>query len=799
MAGVSAWVFLVTSYLFSKRPFMIRFLFQNAIFIVFLLTMSFGAFAQSPCCTYTLRMQDSYGDGWNGGRLQVYVNTVLAGTFSGENYSSIDTLQVCQGDSLVLVYSAGDYENENTYQLYDGLWNLLYQGGPTPQTGNVYSSTGNCLGMAIPGSNPCTAVTIDTGQCLVGNNTGYPGSGITPNCANYTGGDYWFVMRVPLSGNLSFETDNGSINDTGVAVWADSTCMNPHLLGCDDDGGNGYHSFLPLYELTPNQMIFVQVWGYGGETGTFQLCVTDLGTVVLDSSELPIVVINTLGNKIVVDAKVNCLMDIKYNGPNSITYVGDDANIYSGNIGIEIRGATSAGYPQPAYGFETQDSTGKNNNVSLLGMPEENDWVLLSNFNDRSLIRNTLSHKLFGEMGHYSVRTSLCEVLIDSIYKGIYVLGEKIKRDKNRVNIAKLSAADTIGNDLTGGYMLQQNYWDANNSFTSNYSPIDHPGFDVHFVYEYPKPDSMAGEQKEYIRLYVDSLENALYRQNFADPVTGYRKYLDVPSFIDYFLINELSRNADGFKKSVFFHKDKYSNGGKLQAGPVWDFDWAWKNLDNCSYFNNYNGAGWAHLVNDCPTDNYSTGWYIRLQQDSTFNDELRCAYENYRHTIFDTTYIFGYIDSIRTLVQHAQKRHFQKWPILGKSGPAPEIGAIATTYDAELDTLKAWITLRLQWLDENIPGNCAPMVSDVTPSGGDVPFHCFPNPGSGTFHFEGLPDNKEFLQMAVYDVTGKVIDRFDITTKSSKFDYYLFQKGVFLYTLSDDKALIQCGKLVVL
>ena len=776
-----------------------RLFIQNVGFVLLFYLIPFGAFSQPPCCTYTLRMQDSYGDGWNGGYLRVYVGSTLMGTFSGKNFGSIDTFQVCQGDSLEIIYSAGDYENENTYQLYDGTWNLVYEDGPTPQQGNVFASSGNCLGMATPGSNPCTAVAIDTGQCLVGDNTDLPGSGIHPNCANYTGGDYWFVMQVPPSGNLSFETDNGSINDTGIAVWTDSLCVNPYLLGCDDDGGNGYHSFLPMYELTPGQMIFIQVWGYGGETGTFQLCVTDLGTVVLDSSELPIVLINTLGNKIIADTKVQCLMNIKYNGINSITYVNDSSNIYHGNIGIEIRGATSAGYPQPAYGFETVDASGANNNVSLLGMPAENDWVLLSNFNDRSLIRNTLSHKLFGEMGHYSVRTSLCEVIVDSIYKGIYVLGEKIKRDKNRVNIAKLSGADTLGNDLSGGYILQQNYWDSNNSFTSNYSPIDHPGFDVHFVYEYPKPDSMADQQKNYIRLYVDSLESSLYRQDFADPANGYRKYLDVPSFIDYFLMNELSRNADGFKKSVFFHKDKFSNGGKLKAGPVWDFDWAWKNLDNCSYFINNNGAGWAHLVNDCPTDNYSTGWYVRLQQDSTFNDELRCTYDQYRHSIFDTAYIFGYIDSIRTLVQYAQKRHFQKWPILGKSGPAPEIGAIATTYDAELDTLKAWITLRLEWLDEHIPGHCAPMISAVSPLEESTVLRCFPNPGSGIFHFEGLLGNKVYVQMSVYDVTGNVIDRFEIAPQSSKFDYHLTQKGLFFYTITDEKALIQCGKLMVL
>jgi hypothetical protein len=611
----------------------------------------------------------------------------------------------------------------------------------------------NILAQAPQGIDPCTAIPIDTGQCVFADNTGSSGSAWNPNCANYQGTDLWFIMQVPPSGNLSFQTDSGTINDSGIAVWTDSTCTNLQLLGCDDDGGNGYFSFLTLYDLTPNQTLYIQVWGYGGGTGTFQLCVNDLGTVVLDSSELPIVIINSLQQTIIENNKINCLMDIKYNGPNNITYVTDSSNIYSGNIGIEIRGASSANYPQKPYGIETRNSVNANNNVPILGMPSENDWVLLSNYNDLSLIRNALAYKLFGDMGNYSVRASLCEVVIDSSYKGIYLLGEKIKRDNNRVAISKLTAADTTGDDLTGGYILQQNYWNSSNSFQSNYSPIDHPGFDVHFVYEYPKPNVILPQQKTYIASYIDSLETALYSADFTNTTTGYRKFLDVKSFIDYFIVNELSRNADGFKKSVFFNKNKYSNGGKLNAGPVWDFDWAWKNLGNCNIYNNFNGTGWAHHNNDCATDNYSTGWYIRLLQDSTFNNELRCTYKNYRQTILDTTYIFAYIDSIKTHVQNAQERHFKKWPILGMSGPAPEIGAIATTYNAELDTLKGWINLRLQWLDANIPGVCSNTGVSTINNSNEI--KCYPNPSNNYFNIEYSLSASTNVSVSVYNYLG--------------------------------------------
>ncbi|MEZ5197097.1 MAG: CotH kinase family protein [Bacteroidales bacterium] len=751
---------------------------------------------QSMACTYTLSMQDSYGDGWNGAFLEVFINDELAGTFTAIEFGSIAGFEINEGDLLDLYYTPGEYENENTYQLFDPGWNTVFADGPNPQTGNVFTTFVDCNSTVVPGGNPCTAIVIDTG-CFVTSNVGMPGTGINPGCANYQGGDIWFTMPAPTSGNISFSTQNGGLNDTGIAVWAD-TCTNLQLLGCDDDGGNGYYSLLSIYDLEPEQTLYIQVWGYGGGTGAFEFCITDLGTVVFESSQLPIVMINTFGQTIPEDSKIDAWMEIKYNGPDSLTLLTDSSNVYDGHIGIEIRGATSAGYPQTPYNIETRTDSGTNNNVPILGMPPENDWVLLSNYNDRSLIRNTLAFKLFEEMGNYSVRTHLCEVLVDSSYKGIYVFGEKVKPDNNRVDIAKLLPGDTLGDELTGGYILEQNYWNESNSFLSNYSPIDHPEFDVHFVYKYPKAADINELQKEYIAAFVDSLETALYSENFADPETGYRQYLDVPSFIDYFLINELSRNNDGFKKSVFFYKDKFSNGGKLKAGPVWDFDWAWKNLYTCTIFENIDGSGWAHHINDCPTDNYSCGWYIRMLQDSTFANELRCAYEDYRLTMLDTTSIFAYIDSIQNLVQYAQARHFQKWPILGISGPAPEVGEIATTYNAELDTLKAWIGLRLQWLDENIPGLCVSLTQIDEQSNSVSTLKYYPNPGNGVVHFEGFLQGDSPLLLCFYDETGRKIDDIQLQTGYLNLDYHLKRNGVFYFKLIGKDGIIESGKLIV-
>jgi hypothetical protein len=747
----------------------------------------------STCCNYKLTMQDGYGDGWNGATLEVLVNDISVGTYSAIGTGNAVDIPVCNDDVLSLTYSPGNYEEENSYVLQDASLNVLFQEVSSPAVGNVYSGIVNCNAPVLPGIHPCEAIPIDSFECISADNTGYPGTIFTPNCSWFQGGDMWYVIEIPASGSLSIETLSGSINDTGIAAWTGSDCSSLSIVGCDDDGGEGYLSFLPLYDFTPGDLLYIQAWKWGGGSGSFQICLTALENVTLESSELPIVMINTLGQTIVQDDKIDCLMDIKYNGPGNLTYVSDVANVYSGHIGIEIRGATSAGYPQRPYGIETRDALGANNNVPILGMPAENDWVLISNYNDRSLVKNLLAYKIFGEMGHYSPRGQLCEVIIDGAYKGIYLIGEKIKRDQNRVNIATLNPDELTGDDVSGGYILQQNYWNESNSFQSNYSPIDHPDFDVHFVYEYPKASIIQPEQKAYIASFIDTLETALYSENFDDPELGYRKYMDVKSFIDYFLVNELSRNNDGFKKSVFFHKDKFSNGGKLNAGPVWDFDWAWKNIQSCSIFQQTDGSGWAHQINDCFTDNYSTGWYIRMLQDSTFSNELRCTYEEYRQTILDTTYIFSYIDNMGLLVQNAQQRHFQKWPLLGMSGPSPDLGPVAETYYGELDSLKSWINTRLTWLDTNIPGLCPPVVVGVDETNIAQNAKCYPNPANDNFTVEYYLSSATEVSMRLFNSLGQQVIQASKGIQSPgrytfRFETDMLSPGVYILKIENGK-----------
>jgi hypothetical protein len=158
-----------------------------------------------------------------------------------------------------------------------------------------------------------------------------------------------------------------------------------------------------------------------------------------EGMDIPIVVIETNGGFSIPDEpKINAHMKVIDHGPGQLNFISDSGNIYDGNVGIEIRGAYSASLPQKPYGFETRNEASENLNVPLLGMPVENDWILLANYNDKSFLRNSLAGQIFRSMGHYAPRTRHCEVIVNGSYDGIYVLTEKIKRDKNRVDIARL-------------------------------------------------------------------------------------------------------------------------------------------------------------------------------------------------------------------------------------------------------------------------------------------------------------------------------------------------------------------------
>ena len=431
---------------------------------------------------------------------------------------------------------------------------------------------------------------------------------------------------------------------------------------------------------------------------------TPAKTFIFNQSNLPIVVINTNGQSIVDDPKIICDMGIINNGSGQRNHLTDPFNDYSGKIAIEIRGSSSQQFPKKSYGFETRGpNTRIDSNVSLLGMPPEHDWILSANYTDKSFCRNVLAYRLANEMGHYAVRTRFVDVVINGTYKGIYVLMESIKRDKNRVDIKKLYTTETTYPDVSGGYILKidKTTGGGGAGWNSPYLPVNHSNNQkIYFQYDYPKPDSIVISQKAYIQSYVDSFESRLNSSNFMDSTIGYAKYIGNGSFIDYFFSNEISKNVDGYRISSYLYKDKEKT---LKAGPIWDYDIAWGNANYC---NGNTTTGWSYQFT-CTSDNYQPPfWWQRMLQDSNYANQMKCRWIEYRAGVLSTAHIHGIIDSIALTLDESKDWNFTAWPILGTyvwPNPSP----YPSSYAGEITNLKNWISARLSYMDSNLPGNC--------------------------------------------------------------------------------------------
>ena len=338
---------------------------------------------------------------------------------------------------------------------------------------------------------------------------------------------------------------------------------------------------------------------------------------------------------------------------------------YDGPIGIKLRGNSSLGFNQKKYTLETRDADGKELDVSLLGMPTHSDWVLLAPYNDVSMIRDPLAFQLWRAMGHWGPRTVMCELTMDGEYRGIYILTEAIKRGKDRVNINKLTKSDTIGRDVTGGYLLRiDTFSDDEATFTSKVPGIGEGNMSSEVIWScfYPKKKNLQSEQLAYIQNYIDTVEQVIQSDVFADPEKGYARYIDVPSFVDYFIHTELSLNADGYKRSAYFYKEKQradGTGGKLFAGPVWDYNLAY---GNANFANANNLEAWCF---EGASNNPTPAMWQRLLQDPVFRKAVKERYQELRKNVLSNEAINTYIDNQVQTLAKAKDRHFQTYPEL--------------------------------------------------------------------------------------------------------------------------------------
>lgn len=473
---------------------------------------------------------------------------------------------------------------------------------------------------------------------------------------------------------------------------------------------------------------------------------------VTEFSHLPLVVIETEGRQIMDDPKITARMKVIDNGPGNPNNQFQEGTDYDGIIGIEIRGQSSQMFPKKSYSLELRTSAGTDTIASLLGMSEEEDWVLYAPYSDKTMLRNALTFHLGGRMGGWQPRNRFCEVWLNGDYIGVYQLMESVKRDKNRVDISKLNPDEISGDDLTGGYIVKvdktdgigpEEYFQISPSIRYNYSEK------YRFTYVYPKYEEIADEQKQYIRKFLTDAENNLNGNSFRDLTDGFRKYFDPKSFIDFQIIQELCNNVDGYRFSTFFYKDKDSKDGRLHAGPLWDFDLCYGNED----YTDFNLATDTWLYPKFQ-EVYGTRmhWWARMMDDLSYRASFATRWKELRKGPFRTDSILSYIDNTIVYLGESIDRNFQRWPIIGKYvWPNYFVG---DTYREDVDYLKDWITRRVQWMDANI------MVAETVSGSTGNDILVFPNPVRSRFSLYFNLKNPGPVRIVMTDLMGhRIID----------------------------------------
>jgi CotH kinase protein/Secretion system C-terminal sorting domain len=495
-------------------------------------------------------------------------------------------------------------------------------------------------------------------------------------------------------------------------------------------------------------------------------------------SILPILIISTNGKEIVDEPKIQANLKIIDNENGKTNSINDLLSIYDGYIGIEFRGSSSQIWPKKPYGFELQDAKGESIKKSIFGFPSESDFTLLASYNEKSLMHVNLAFHLARGLFPYASRTKYVEVVINKKYMGVYLVMEKLKRDNNRVNISKLEEKDIAGDALTGGYIIKVDKETGTNSggWYSKIKPVGgNSNSRVYYQYEYPKVYTQ--QQKTYIEEYVHAAETAINSSNFADPITGYKKYIEPNSFAKMLILNEVSKNIDGYRISTFLYKDKDSKGGKLTAGPPWDYDFTFGMPDYCDAWTHQNFM--YEIFNKiCSGDYWLVPFYWqRLMTDQAFQVIVKREYTLQRlKGILRDSELQNHVDSVKTLLTEAQKRNFQKWNVLGKyDWPNKTTPA---TWEGEVAEIMPWLKNRLNWLDFYwLEPKLIGIISSSETESLNFDFKITPNPVVNDIILEIQSANYQEVNLKIIDQLGKEVFTTTISLNEGKTTFEVKQK----------------------
>jgi hypothetical protein len=363
-------------------------------------------------------------------------------------------------------------------------------------------------------------------------------------------------------------------------------------------------------------------------------------------------------------------------------------------IGIHVRGETSRRFPKKQYAMELRaDGEDTDAGRPLLGLPANSDWVLSDPVAyDRSLIRNALAFELSNRIGRYAPRTRFAEVfMVDDggdvrveNFLGFFTLIEKIGRDPERVNVSRLPEGAASTPALTGGFILR---------IDKGAPDFNAAGRWLQFVYP-DAEDMMSPERRpqlDFIRTFIDAFGQAASAADFKHPSTGrhYSEFIDVDAWIDHHILNALTKNVDALRISAYFHKER---GGRLAAGPVWDFD---RSLGTPYDQRAAEPEEWNQSWNS--TDYFNEGWWRLLFSDPDFRSRYKARFKVLLNGEFSADNLDRIVDGMVARVGDAADRNLRRWPAFA----SPE-----SSHVAEIAVLKDFLRRRVAWIKIQLDTN---------------------------------------------------------------------------------------------
>ena len=354
----------------------------------------------------------------------------------------------------------------------------------------------------------------------------------------------------------------------------------------------------------------------------------------------------------------------------------------TGHSGIHVRGESSSagGFNKLNFSFETRDPTAEDESTPLFDLPSESDWALHASEIDRTFARDRLPHMLFREIGRYSPRVQPVEVYLNtgrgrvsrSDFRGLYNLTERIKRDGDRVDIDTLRENENEEPYVTGGMIFKRDKSDPDDV------TVDSRNF--RFAFVYPSPENVTDAQEDWLDDTITELDSDLDSGDFS--------LLDLPSFVDFYVIQELTKEVDSYVFSTYFNIDR---GGLINAGPLWDFD---RSFGNTNAADEASPTGWrrGELGED-------RGWFDRLFDDVDFEQLFTDRFQELvAEDILTSSHIGSMIDGIAAEVSEAQVRNFEPrgpWPL----AVVTRSHLTFRTYEEHVDYMKTWVEDRLEWM----------------------------------------------------------------------------------------------------